>query len=193
MLSSEEIKVLITALGAGIGKDDFDIAKIRYHKIIIMTDADVDGSHIRTLLLTFFYRQMPQVVEKGYLYIAQPPLFKAKKGQKERYLKNEQELSEHLLTSGIEGINHNGGKIVPQSQMVASLKAAVNLEKHRPGGTQAPSEVLRAMIYEGLSISLSQRQLSRPFKAMADKLSPSRIAVTYQVKKDPSTRHGQLR
>ena len=189
MLSSEEIKVLITALGAGIGKDDFDIAKIRYHKIIIMTDADVDGSHIRTLLLTFFYRQMPQVVEKGYLYIAQPPLFKAKKGQKERYLKNEQELSEHLLTSGIEGIQITaGGKIVPQSQMVASLKAAVRFGKNIDrAARKLHPEVLRAMIYEGLSIeSLSQQAaLETVLKAVADKLSPSGIAVTYQVKKDP--------
>jgi DNA gyrase subunit B len=102
MLSSEEIRILISAIGAGIGKDDFNIDKVRYHKIIIMTDADIDGSHILTLLLTFFYRQMPLVIEKGFLYIAQPPLFRAKKGNKEQYLKTEQDLQNFLLQAGID-------------------------------------------------------------------------------------------
>jgi DNA gyrase subunit B len=152
MLSFEEIKILITALGAGIGKDDFDISKLRYHKIVIMTDADVDGSHIRTLLLTFFYRQMPEIIERGYLYIAQPPLYKVKKGQKERYLKNEFELAEYLLSSGLDGLVVKAdGKVLPGSQLVTSLKSATRFTKavERLAKKLHP-EILRGLVQHGV-------------------------------------------
>ncbi len=119
MLANAEIKMLVQALGCGIGKQNFDIAKLRYHKIVIMTDADVDGSHIRTLLLTLLYRQFPELIENGYVYIAQPPLYKYKKGKSERYLKDDKELDSFLVTNSIEDsvITVDGKKIDNEEAM----------------------------------------------------------------------------
>jgi len=125
MLSSQEIGTMITALGTSIGKDDFDISKLRYHKVIIMTDADVDGSHILTLLLTFFYRQMPQLIERGYLYIAQPPLYRVAKGKKARYVASDDELFDHLVELGAadkEFYGKKGDKAVAGERLMSLIR-----------------------------------------------------------------------
>ncbi|MDK2744457.1 MAG: DNA topoisomerase (ATP-hydrolyzing) subunit B [Nitrospira sp.] len=163
MLSSDEIRTLIMALGTGIGrkreesdkseKDTFDIAKARYHKIILMTDADVDGSHIRTLLLTFFFRQMPELIERGYIYIAQPPLFKVKKGKAERYLKDEGSLNEYLADLAVEDVElymEGAQGYVTGRRLLPILKKMISFETLLGRLNKKPHEatMLRAFVDE---------------------------------------------
>ncbi len=131
MLGHGEIKALIMALGTGIGKEDFDVSKLRYHKICLMTDADVDGSHIRTLLLTFFYRQMPELVEGGYVYIAQPPLYKVKRGKKEEYIKDEKSMFRYLMRMGTNDVQiHTNGKILEGRELAKTLEQTTEFNNY---------------------------------------------------------------
>lgn len=131
MLGSQEIGNLVMALGTGIGRDEFNISKLRYHKIVIMTDADVDGAHIRTLLLTFFYRQMPQLIEGGYLYIAQPPLYKVSRGKSEVYLKDQAALDEYLIQMGIDGsqLRQGNGEVIAGQDLIRVVEEARQLRR----------------------------------------------------------------
>src|SRR6267142_2228969 len=154
MLGSDEIKTMIAALGCGIGSDDFDIEKLRYHRIIIMTDADVDGSHIRTLLLTFFYRQLPKIIENGYVYIAQPPLFRAKRGKSETYIKDERELEAFLLKRAAEarvvripakGIEISGAELERLLQRTIAHQKLLQVVERRGH----PREIVEALVAAG--------------------------------------------
>ncbi len=181
LLSSQEIATLITALGTGIGKDDFSVEKLRYHRIIIMTDADVDGAHIRTLLLTFFYRQMTELVERGHIYIAQPPLYKVKQGRDERYLKDEQELDIYLLQSALKGAEldtkTNAGMLAGDALAEIAKQVVLTEAVIRRISSLYDESVLRA-IQDAGEIDLSTEQSAN---AIAEKLRPILGAVGSEV------------
>ncbi len=180
MLSSESIVNLITALGTGIGREEFNADKLRYHKIIIMTDADVDGAHIRTLLLTFFYRQMPELIDRGHIFIAQPPLYKAARGKSERYLKDEPELQDHLIAEGAKDALftlHNGQAIsgAHLDELIAHARAAVaalgGFPRHYPRFVLEQAAIAGALNPDILSDAAKAGEAAKYIATRLDSLS----------------------
>jgi DNA gyrase subunit B len=180
MLSSDSIVSLITALGTGIGPEEFNPDKLRYHKVIIMTDADVDGAHIRTLLLTFFYRQMPELIDRGHIFIAQPPLYKAARGKSERYLKDEAELQNYLIDEGVAGASftlHTGETVTGAdfAMLVNSARGAVaaleGFPRHYPRFVLEQAAISGAMNPDILSDAARASEAARYIATRLDSLS----------------------
>lgn len=194
MISSEEVGTLITALGCGIGKDEYNLAKLRYHRIIIMTDADVDGSHIRTLLLTFFYRQLPEIVEKGYIYIAQPPLYKVKKGKQEHYVKDDAGLNEYLIQLALDKAQLFTDETAPaiQGQGLEKLaKAFTDVAGIINRLSRRYDDVfLEQLFYMDVmndEYKHDQQKLNNWFDAMAQKLSDCESKAVFSIELDYKT------
>jgi len=188
ILSSQEITTLITALGAGIGQD-FDVAKLRYHRIIIMTDADVDGAHIRTLLLTFFFRQMPQLVEKGHIFIAQPPLYKVKQGKDERYLKDEQELDQYLVNSALNNaslLTKKGGETIEGGALNSLAREMVLTESVIKRLSSRYDESIVRAIHDLGELNLADKNATEQYASKLEAIM-SANNIKFEVKKHESS------